>query len=118
MKIQKARFENNQDMLTRREMMRVVGGYVPMDPPGVDSRRNSSGGGARISGPSNSPSNDGGLNYGYWPLSSPTGGNAANDANELQYAAQAAWNLGVMAVNGMAWIGNQLPKQGTFHVVK
>jgi hypothetical protein len=27
--------------------------------------------------------------------------------NELQYAGEAVWNLGVMAVNGSAWIANQ-----------
>lgn len=46
--------------------------------------------------------------YGYWPLLPPTGGDVANDANELVYFGQAVWNLGVIIVNGAAWIGNKL----------
>lgn len=46
--------------------------------------------------------------YGYWPLVAPAGGDEANDANELVYFGQTVWNLGVIVINGVAWIGNQL----------
>jgi hypothetical protein len=41
--------------------------------------------------------------YGYWGYS------WSGTENELVYAGEAVWNLGVSLVNGAAWIGNQLP---------
>ncbi|WP_235819750.1 hypothetical protein [Flavobacterium davisii] len=41
--------------------------------------------------------------YGYWDYS------WTNTSNPLIYAGEAVWNLGVLTVNGAAWVGNHLP---------